>query len=746
MLPLSVSILLSIPLVSGWSEEGHAIITNVAIRLISDQSSRYLENLLGDDLLTASVWADSEDASTRYPESHEYHFSHTPYRDCQPFDIDRDCGFPGKEGLCIVTGLADAIEMATDPYVPRESRLDAMKFVLHFMGDIHQPLHTGFRKDFGGNAIGIGNMPGKTLHELWDFDLVRRRMGSGGIEAFTDLVLASVRSNSGAFIKRVKEQVDVLSIVRDGITDGLVSYTASMATDTIMTSTCKMAYMKNATSYINDGDVVSDEYLNQRGVSVQVQLSKAAVRLSVLLEAMAGVYAERRAVKREAAREVRMQKLFETREKAAEILANKVPNPLQGNRYAILAMEFDPIKLQWVMKPEEVDVVDDVVAVAEENSGTASLTMSPMRKTKQSSVEDERVLDEIIAARDRASFQGVDLSQIVLVLQHGLNMVTSVHNANIKGRTPSSVITFRVKFTGNAPGQDIVVFYFDTDVFPRDMSSELAVRSILKIRGMHIDGTSDVSSLWTDQVASVERDYKRPPEATGKRVMTSGETGYGARTSSEKQAQASDLLARRTAAYLRLLSQRRAEAIDREFKAYKRKDKKSLDDFWIAKIKKLDGGEIVSLRSGRVMMIALTSTLSNPVNLNRIRFNSFDVLPTDKAEKSGEHVVLLVDPNICDCYLSDPIESALSKAIQRGSKKEVVVVNRPTVMEELADLSLVLTGSDPSRLERLKVVQFVMVTYTAPVEGWGHPSYRIIEWATKAAPLTIFDPPADFEI
>ena len=60
MLPLSVSILLSIPLVSGWSEEGHAIITNVAIRLISDQSSRYLENLLGDDLLTASVWADSE--------------------------------------------------------------------------------------------------------------------------------------------------------------------------------------------------------------------------------------------------------------------------------------------------------------------------------------------------------------------------------------------------------------------------------------------------------------------------------------------------------------------------------------------------------------------------------------------------------------------------------------------------------------------------------------------------------------
>ena len=356
-----------------------------------------------------------------------------------------------------------------------------------------------------------------------------------------------------------------------------------------------------------------------------------------------------------------------------------------------------------------------------------------MRKTKQSSVEDERVLDEIIAARERATFQGVDLSQIVLVLQHGLNIVTSVHNASIRGRRPSTVVIFRVKFTCNAPGQEVVVFYFDTDVFPRDMSSELAVRSILKIRGMHVDGTSDVSSLWTNQVASVKRDNKLP-EAMEKRVMT------------EAQRYASDLSARRMAAYLRLLSQQRAEAIDREFKAFKSKNGKSLDDFWIARIKKLDGGEIVSLRSGRVMIRALTSTLSNPVNLNRIRFNSFDALQTDdKGQVSGEHVVVLVDPNICDCYLSKPIETAISKAIERGSKREKVV-SRPTIMDELADLSLVLTGSDPRRCEKLKVVQFVRATYTAPVEGWGHPSYRIIEWATKAAPVSIFDPPEDFEI
>jgi hypothetical protein len=83
------------PIVSGWSEEGHHIITTAAVRLISEQAIRYLENHLGEDFVTASIWADSEDASTRYPNSSEYHFSHTPYRDCQPFHINRDCGFPG---------------------------------------------------------------------------------------------------------------------------------------------------------------------------------------------------------------------------------------------------------------------------------------------------------------------------------------------------------------------------------------------------------------------------------------------------------------------------------------------------------------------------------------------------------------------------------------------------------------------------------------------------------------------------
>ena len=742
-----------IPLVSGWSEEGHAIITKVATRLISDQASRYLENHLGEDLVKASVWADSDEASTRYPESSEYHFSHTPYRDCQPFDIDRDCGFPGTEGLCIVTGLADAIAHATNPSVSREERADALKFVLHFMGDIHQPLHTGFREDFGGNSISISNMPNKTLHGLWDFDLVRRRIGGGGIDAFTELIESSVRSKSGAFIKRVQEQADVLAIIGTGATAEIAKYTAMLATDTTMTSTCKLAYMRNATSFIEDGDVISDEYLDHRGVSVQVQLSKAAVRLSLLLDAMAEVFIARRAAQKEVSREQRIKKLFEERKMAAEILARKVSYPLEGNRFAVLAMEFDPVKLQWIMKTEDEE---EVAATGKES---VSLPRTVVRRTRRENIDD-KVLDEIIAARNRTTFQGVDLSQIVLLVRHGLNIVTFVHCVNTpRGYTPASVVVFKVKFSGNAPGHETVSFHFDADVFPRDMSVELAVRSLLKLRGIDVDGTTDLNTLWTDRgygdaVASVERESRLLPAASDMQRMGRGVTGYGSfgENANEFRVRKSKELALRTNAYLKQQSEKRFEQLDREFMAFqvkqgRRKRPVSIEDFWIANIERVKD-EIVVFTQGRLMMVTLASTLSDPANAMRIRFNNFDVLSADPGEKEGGKISFLVDPNILDSYMSLTLYGAICKTIKKDPKRtgRVILVNRPALYDELRDLESVLFGTDEDRLDKLKVVQFIRMYNTNSKNTWNQPVFRVIEWATNVAPASIFDPPEDFEL
>jgi hypothetical protein len=150
-----------------WGSDGHRIITDVALSLVSYETRRWVQNQLDDEIDIASVWADSPEASSLYPGSSFYHFSNTLYPTCGPFIFERDCGFGPTKGLCIVSGLTEAIARVKDIDAPRNERTGALKFVLHLMADIHQPLHTGFRVDSGGLRIRLLSPEGRDLHYLW---------------------------------------------------------------------------------------------------------------------------------------------------------------------------------------------------------------------------------------------------------------------------------------------------------------------------------------------------------------------------------------------------------------------------------------------------------------------------------------------------------------------------------------------------------------------------------------------------
>ena len=67
--------------------------------------------------------------------------------------------------------------MLADPNAGRRDRLEALKYLVHFIGDIHQPLHSADNDDRGGNAVPVavaGMIDLTNLHAHWDFDLVRR--------------------------------------------------------------------------------------------------------------------------------------------------------------------------------------------------------------------------------------------------------------------------------------------------------------------------------------------------------------------------------------------------------------------------------------------------------------------------------------------------------------------------------------------------------------------------------------------
>lgn len=74
-----------------------------------------------------------------------------------------------RDGLCVVEAIERYSAQLGDRWLPRAARRDALKFVVHFVGDVHQPLHAGFAADRGGNDFQISLMrEGWNLHSVWD--------------------------------------------------------------------------------------------------------------------------------------------------------------------------------------------------------------------------------------------------------------------------------------------------------------------------------------------------------------------------------------------------------------------------------------------------------------------------------------------------------------------------------------------------------------------------------------------------
>src|SRR5262249_51941502 len=91
------------------------------------------------------------------------------------FDPRRDCRPDPRRGDCIVAALERQTRVLGDPRVGVRARRDALKFVTHLVGDLHQPLHCAEHDaDRGGNDVAGGFLgeEGWTLHRVWDNGLI----------------------------------------------------------------------------------------------------------------------------------------------------------------------------------------------------------------------------------------------------------------------------------------------------------------------------------------------------------------------------------------------------------------------------------------------------------------------------------------------------------------------------------------------------------------------------------------------
>jgi hypothetical protein len=121
---------------------------------------------LADSMADASVWADR--IRPYHRETAPWHYVDIEIAS-RGYDAQRDCA----GGDCVVAQITKDARILGDRTSPPALRVEALKFLIHFVGDIHQPLHCADNHDRGGNEVHIvAGRRHANLHEIWDADVV----------------------------------------------------------------------------------------------------------------------------------------------------------------------------------------------------------------------------------------------------------------------------------------------------------------------------------------------------------------------------------------------------------------------------------------------------------------------------------------------------------------------------------------------------------------------------------------------
>lgn len=156
-----------------WGAEGHRLIAELAGHQLSEparrEATRLLSLELGATLVSIATWADE----TRSPATAPWHYINFPRDAGCRYEPERSC----VQGACVVGAIErQAAVLASE--APDDVRLQALKFVVHFVGDVHQPLHGGYADDKGGNTYQLQVAGrGTNLHALWDTGLIQQWEG-----------------------------------------------------------------------------------------------------------------------------------------------------------------------------------------------------------------------------------------------------------------------------------------------------------------------------------------------------------------------------------------------------------------------------------------------------------------------------------------------------------------------------------------------------------------------------------------
>ena len=272
-----------------WGPEGHTVVGDVAATLLTPTAKKQVRAILQDKNrrigdYEVSCWADeikgAKEYDQLYPDNGLWHF--VDFDTFKRYDDDFELK-PPADGQDVVDQIVRWQKALANKKASPAQRLDALRFLVHFVGDLHQPLHCAFRcGDMGGNMIPVNSFKGRkysfgpntpmdyppSVHSVWDESMVLELMGGRSRTAFAKFLEEGLSP----------EQIQWWSqgTPLDWATD---SYWRARKQVYRWTNGEHLPYTWSRPGM----DLTSENYIDSRLPVAQEQLQKAGVRLALLL-------------------------------------------------------------------------------------------------------------------------------------------------------------------------------------------------------------------------------------------------------------------------------------------------------------------------------------------------------------------------------------------------------------------------------------------------------------------------------
>lgn len=206
-----------------------------------------------DALDSACNWPDKVRDSSEWEWSSPLHYVNIP-RSTPHYSAQRDC----PDGLCVTAAITRFANELAIPELSLERRWQALSFLCHFVGDVHQPLHAGFRDDRGANQVNIEYKGQEwNLHRFWDSVVATEKLES-----------------EAEMITHIAEWG------RPQLRDSWNPHEAVVWTEESHGLAVRAAYP--------EGKVISEEFADRSWQTIQSQWLNASLRLALVLNAVLG--------------------------------------------------------------------------------------------------------------------------------------------------------------------------------------------------------------------------------------------------------------------------------------------------------------------------------------------------------------------------------------------------------------------------------------------------------------------------